>query len=161
VHTVAGDPHDRDDLLDSRRFGRIPQTFVARRMTGVKPGIVAGDRRRPAASRTGDPVTRSTPGYDGKRSLSPPVIAPQAIGAIWRLPLGPRSESAGRYDRTPPPLLSRMELGSAGSTAAFPRMQERHRLTSRPGGRLHVVRSDSRLAGHRAGTNEVVVPPIG
>jgi hypothetical protein len=34
-----------------------------------------------------------------------------------------------------------MELGSAGSTAAFPRMQERHRIRSRPGGRLDLVRS--------------------
>ena len=36
---------------------------------------------------------------------------------------------------------SRMQLGSAGSTVAFPRMQERHRLRSRPGGRPHLVRS--------------------
>jgi hypothetical protein len=38
VQTVAGDPHDRDDLLDGRRVGRIPQALVARRTTGVKPG---------------------------------------------------------------------------------------------------------------------------
>jgi hypothetical protein len=82
-------------------------------MTGVKAGH---RRRRPATTggiknrRSGHEVhTR----IDGKRSLSPPVIAPQAIGAIWRLPLGPRSESAGRYDRTPPPLLSRMDTSTS------------------------------------------------
>jgi hypothetical protein len=37
VQTVAGDAHDRDDLLDGRRIGWIAQALVARRMTRVKP----------------------------------------------------------------------------------------------------------------------------
>jgi hypothetical protein len=28
VHTVAGDPHEGDDLLDGGRVGRIPQTLL-------------------------------------------------------------------------------------------------------------------------------------
>jgi hypothetical protein len=45
-----------------------------------------------------------------------------------------------------------MELGSADSTAAFLRMQERHRLRSRPGGRLHLVeqRASSPIAASRS-----------
>jgi hypothetical protein len=39
-------------------------------------------------------------------------------------------------------VLGRMELGGAGSTAAFPRMQERHRLRLRSDGRLVLVPSE-------------------
>jgi hypothetical protein len=42
VQALAGDAHDRDDLLDGGRVGWIAQSFVARRVTGVK----AGHRRR-------------------------------------------------------------------------------------------------------------------
>jgi hypothetical protein len=49
VQTVAGDAHDRDDLLDGGRVGWIAQAFVARRVTGVK----AGHRRRRAATAGG------------------------------------------------------------------------------------------------------------
>ena len=47
VQTATGDPHDRDDLLDSRRVCRIPQALVARRPTGMKAGH---RRRRPATT---------------------------------------------------------------------------------------------------------------
>jgi hypothetical protein len=47
VPTVAGDAHDRDDLLDGGRVGWIAQALVARRTTGVK----AGHRRRRAPAR--------------------------------------------------------------------------------------------------------------
>jgi hypothetical protein len=74
---------DRDDLLDGRRVGRIPQALVARRTTGVK----AGHRRRrparrPAGSRNSDPVTSSTPGYDRKRTMSPQREARRAARAL-------------------------------------------------------------------------------
>jgi hypothetical protein len=42
VQTIAGDAHDRDDLLNGRRVSWIAQALVARRRTGVK----AGHRRR-------------------------------------------------------------------------------------------------------------------
>src|SRR6266536_3483182 len=47
VQTVAGDAHDRDDLLDGGRVGWIAQALVARRMTGVKAGH---RRRRPSTA---------------------------------------------------------------------------------------------------------------
>jgi hypothetical protein len=69
VQTVAGDAHDRDDLLDGRRIGWIAQALVARRMTRVKPrGIAAGDRRRPAASTTTDPDMGSATDTAGSRT---------------------------------------------------------------------------------------------
>jgi hypothetical protein len=109
--TVGGSAGYRRPLLraDDRRESRASS-----------PATVDDRRHQERAIRSRAP----NPGYDRKRSLSPPVIAPQAIGAIWRLPLGPRSESAGRYHRTPPPLLSRMELESDDAATAFPRMQE-------------------------------------
>jgi hypothetical protein len=36
-----------DDLLDGGWIGGIATALVARRSAGWKPGIVAGDRRRP------------------------------------------------------------------------------------------------------------------
>jgi hypothetical protein len=47
VDAVAGLAHDRDDLLDRGRIGRVAQPFVARRATGEVAG--QGDRRAPAA----------------------------------------------------------------------------------------------------------------
>jgi hypothetical protein len=46
VQTIAHDLHDRDDLRNGRWVGRIPQTLVARRTTGMK----ARNRRRRAAT---------------------------------------------------------------------------------------------------------------
>jgi len=48
MQAVAGDAHDRDDLLNGARVGWIAQALVARRMTGVK----AGHRRRRPSTRT-------------------------------------------------------------------------------------------------------------
>ena len=45
------------------------------------------------------------------------------MSAIRELPLGPRSESAGRHRRTPWPLLTRMDLGSAGQRCGRSRCQ--------------------------------------
>jgi hypothetical protein len=47
VHTVAGDPHDRNDLLDGGRIGRISHALVARRTPGVK---ARHRRRRPTTT---------------------------------------------------------------------------------------------------------------
>jgi hypothetical protein len=48
VQAVARGPHDRDDLLDGRRVGRVAPPLVGRSMTGMK----AGHRcRRPATAR--------------------------------------------------------------------------------------------------------------
>jgi hypothetical protein len=46
VRTVAGGAHDGDDLLDLGRIGRIPQSLVVRRTSGVK----SWHRRRRATS---------------------------------------------------------------------------------------------------------------
>jgi hypothetical protein len=56
--TVGGSAGYRRPLLRGGRPAR-------------KPGIVAGERRRPAASITGDAVTGLYPGYDRNRRLSP------------------------------------------------------------------------------------------
>jgi hypothetical protein len=42
VQTIAGDSHDRDDLLDGGRIGGIAQSLDTRRVIGMK----AGHRRR-------------------------------------------------------------------------------------------------------------------
>jgi hypothetical protein len=47
VGAAAGLAHDRDDLLDSGRVGRVAQPFVARRPSGEIAR--QGDRRAPAA----------------------------------------------------------------------------------------------------------------
>jgi len=52
--------HHGDDLLDRRRVGRVAQPLVAGRSSGVVPGIVAGERRRPAESRTADTAMGSS-----------------------------------------------------------------------------------------------------
>ena len=38
VQRVAGGAHDRDDLLDRRRIGRVAHALVARRAAGVEAG---------------------------------------------------------------------------------------------------------------------------
>jgi hypothetical protein len=99
VHTVAGDPHDCDDLLYGGRVGRIAQTFVARGTTGMK----AGHRRRRPATTGGIKNGRSRHELQtGIRPQAQSESAGHRATGHWshlRLPLGPRSESAGR----PPP----------------------------------------------------------
>jgi hypothetical protein len=46
VRTVASGAHDRDDLLDLGRIGRIPQSLVVRRTAGME----SRHRRRRATS---------------------------------------------------------------------------------------------------------------
>jgi hypothetical protein len=58
VQIIAGDAHDRDDLLDGRRIGWLAQALVARRMTSVK----AGHRRRRAPTTGGIENRRSGQG---------------------------------------------------------------------------------------------------
>jgi hypothetical protein len=58
AQSVADDPHDRDDLLDGGRVGRISQAFVARGTTGVE----AGHRRRRATTTSGIEDGRSGQG---------------------------------------------------------------------------------------------------
>ena len=48
--TVAGLAHDRNDLVDRGRIRRIPTAPVRRDPPHVMPGIVPGERGRPAAS---------------------------------------------------------------------------------------------------------------
>ena len=50
---LAGLAHDRDDLINGRRVGGVALAFVARGDPLRNPGVVAGERRRPAASRNG------------------------------------------------------------------------------------------------------------
>jgi hypothetical protein len=47
VAPVTGRAHDRDDLLDGRRIGGIPASFVPWRTAGVEPGHCG--RRSPTA----------------------------------------------------------------------------------------------------------------
>jgi hypothetical protein len=44
--------HDGDDFFYGRRVGGIPQTLFRGGRPQWKPGMVAGERGRPAASRT-------------------------------------------------------------------------------------------------------------
>jgi hypothetical protein len=60
VRVVTGGAHEGDDLFHLRRIGRIAQTLVARRSTGMDPGIVADDRRRPARSSSSSDMTPSS-----------------------------------------------------------------------------------------------------
>jgi hypothetical protein len=80
VPTIAGDAHDRDDLLDGGRVGWIAQAFVARRTTGMK----GGHRRRRAPTTGGIENRRSGQdlyrGYDRQLNRSPPITtAPRAV----------------------------------------------------------------------------------
>jgi hypothetical protein len=50
VRVVAGRAHDGDQLFHLGRIGRITQTFVVGDRPAWKPGMVPGDRRRPARS---------------------------------------------------------------------------------------------------------------
>jgi hypothetical protein len=59
VGAIAGGAHDRDDLLDGRRIGRVAKSLVARRAPGVEAGRVAGERRRPAASSSSSVIRSS------------------------------------------------------------------------------------------------------
>jgi hypothetical protein len=50
VTSVSGLAHDRDDLVDRGRIGRVTAAFVWWDPAGMMAGHVAGDRGRPAAS---------------------------------------------------------------------------------------------------------------
>jgi hypothetical protein len=54
---VARVAHDGDDLVDNGRVGRVADALVAGWAPGVVAGRVAGERRRPAASKTDKTVT--------------------------------------------------------------------------------------------------------
>jgi hypothetical protein len=115
VHAVAGDAHDRDDLLDGGRVGWVAQPFVARRMTGVKP---RHRRRRPSTTGgikndgSGHGLCR---GYGRQPNMSPQTAREQHHRGL--LP-GPPSESAKRHHGTPWPLMSRMERSSGRRTGS-------------------------------------------
>jgi hypothetical protein len=78
VHTVAGDPHDRDDLLDDRRVGRIAHAFVARRTAGMK----AGHRCRRAATTSGIKNERS--GHELHTRIRPAAEQESAVHRVAR-----------------------------------------------------------------------------
>src|SRR5215207_6958374 len=50
VRAVAGRAHDGDDLLNFGRIGGIAETLFRGGRPAWKPGMVAGERRRPARS---------------------------------------------------------------------------------------------------------------
>jgi hypothetical protein len=50
---TAGLAHDGDDLIDGRRVGGVALALVPGAIPVRNPGVVAGDRRRPAASSNG------------------------------------------------------------------------------------------------------------
>ena len=56
VGTVADSTHDGDNLLNRPRIGRVLLAPIARRAASVMPGIVAGERRCPAASSSTDSI---------------------------------------------------------------------------------------------------------
>jgi hypothetical protein len=45
--------HDRDDLIDRRWISRVALTLLRGALPARNPGIVAGERRRPATSSSG------------------------------------------------------------------------------------------------------------
>jgi hypothetical protein len=53
IAVTAGLAHDRDDLIDRRRVGGVALALVRGAIPARKPGMVAGERRRPAASSHG------------------------------------------------------------------------------------------------------------
>jgi hypothetical protein len=53
VDAVAGQTHDRDDLLDRGRIGRVAQPLLLGGRPARYPGGVTGERRRPAAFSSG------------------------------------------------------------------------------------------------------------
>jgi hypothetical protein len=61
----------RHDLVHRRRIGRVAHPLVARRASEVVPGIVTGERRRPAASSSTVMGTSSI-----ERQVSPPPYQP-------------------------------------------------------------------------------------
>jgi hypothetical protein len=50
MHAVAGAAHDSHDLLDRRRVGGVAHSLLRGGRPAWNSGIVAGERRRPAAS---------------------------------------------------------------------------------------------------------------
>ncbi len=114
VHTGAGDPHDRDDLLDGGRVGRIPQALVARRMTGVK----AGHRRRRAAPAGGIKNGRS--GHELQPRIRQEARTESAVhrGCARVAPSRTPVRAAERRRRAPPldagAALNRVDRGGSG-----------------------------------------------
>ena len=53
VAIMAGLAHDGDDVINGRRVGGVALALVPWGYPVRKPGVVAGDRRRPAASSNG------------------------------------------------------------------------------------------------------------
>jgi hypothetical protein len=53
VTITPGLAHDGDDLINGRRVGGVTLALVARGDPVRNPGVVAGERRRPAASSNG------------------------------------------------------------------------------------------------------------
>src|SRR4051812_34893113 len=76
VGSAAGGAHDGDDLFDLRPVGRVAQTLVARRLTGMEP---RQRRRRPPSTGTIEQTSDMTP--PRTRGTSP-TIGPTPTGPI-------------------------------------------------------------------------------
>jgi hypothetical protein len=87
VGVIACGVHDGDDLLDRGRLGRVAQALVVRRSASMKPGTVAGERRRPARSSNGSDMvppqasstsraSELTTASSTKQKPSRPMVAP-------------------------------------------------------------------------------------
>ena len=127
VQTIAGDPHDRNDLLDGGRVGRISQAFVTRGTTGVK----AGHRRRRATATSGVEDGRSGHGSNADTRHSETGV-----------------RSPPRHGRAVPSPNSRVDHGAKAPGATL----GRHRRWSDTW-KAAVVRASMGLdGGHVAGT---------
>jgi hypothetical protein len=86
VAVMTGLAHDDNDLLRTRRIRWILHAFVSAARPARYPGIVAGERRRPAASTSSaEPedmmssfLRISIPASPGRTATKPRVIAPAA-----------------------------------------------------------------------------------
>jgi hypothetical protein len=129
VRVVASGVHDGDDLLHLRGIGRTAKALIARRSTrpALKPGIVAGDRRRPTRSSNSSSMTPPR-ARDCKPKDRPSRPAASSADAESGLPLKSRSSDEPAVAAALPTCLdavpseglaqtpARHTLRSAGST---------------------------------------------
>src|SRR4051794_4793943 len=104
VGSAAGGAHDGDDLFDLRRVGRVAQTLVARRVTGIEP---RQRRRRPPSTGTNE----QNPGHDpSSDSRNEPDYRPNSDRTDYRF----RHRAAVNAD---PRSLSELPQGNSGAVS--------------------------------------------
>jgi hypothetical protein len=74
VAIMAGLAHDRDDLIDRRRVRRVALPLLRGATPARNPGMVAGERRRPAAS-TNDCTEHTAPSCESW-TITRPALQP-------------------------------------------------------------------------------------